>query len=237
MLNKIVIGLIIFFTVLSIKNNHLQYKKAYIDEYKYNYKNQINRFYMNSWYSNTNNFNGIITSIKTTVFDTLKSYFYVCDSIIRIDNFDKNFNPVNTYIYYLNKNECYVINDKLKAYKYKKIPVTNYNNDNIIKTKIFKYINGKKCFLWKIKHENKIYSYWVTGKNYNFYYKICGLFYNKNKATSIFASSKFKGIMPMLVEERTKLRQIISQYKITQIEPAVIDYSVFKIPKNYKLIN
>ncbi len=224
--------------IKKINNEQLPLNQSLLAEnIENNFDKQINQFFTSSWESKHKNFNGIITRIKTTVFDTTKTIFYVCDSIVRIDNYYRNSKLINSVIYNLNKNEYYIINDNLKMYKYIKLPKKYFKNDTIIKTRVMKYINDKKCFLWKIKKDNKIYSYWVTGSNYNFYNKTCSLYYNKDKAISVFASAKLKGVMPMLAEERTNLRELICQYKITNIEPAIIDNSIFEIPSNYKLIN
>ena len=232
-----ILSFVLFLSAFVFNNKTDAGKPLSAETINNSYNQQMERFFISSWGNNNQNFNGIITQEKTTMFDTVKSIFYVCDSIVRIENFDKNQKLKDVYIYYLNKNEYYIINDKLKKYKFAKIPKINYSRKNIIKTRTSKYINDKKCFLWKIKQDNKIFSYWVTGREYNFFYKICNLYYRRNKTISSFASTDIKGIMPMISEERTKLRKIISRIEITNIEPATIDKSVFEIPKSYKLIN
>lgn len=238
-INIIILSLLLIGIISSSKNFFDDSNKNFLEgKNNISFDKSIIDYTIGNWADKKRPFNGLIISKRITKYDTVKTFFYVSDTIVRIDEFNINNNIMNTLIYDFNKKEYCVLNDKVKKVKFIKIKKHNTTIINIKKTKMFKYINGYKCFLWKYKLDNKIYSHWVTGKNFEFFTKLKCLYFHKDNLLSTFSlSADIDGVMPMLSEERTKLRGIIKVNKIIKIEEKCFDKSIYEIPKDYEIIH
>ena len=203
--------------------------------------NNYTAYSNDTWEKNRSNFEGIITQINTTMYDTVKYMYYVTDTAVRVDVINKYNETKNTLIFDFIAEIAYVVDyDKevYKVYKNKNSQLTGSE----LELKICdnsKKINNYDCFLWRINDEelDTEISYWVNGKSFSFYSRMLSIWNKKDKKSNFFLCLKDnEGVLPMQILERTKLREIISESKIIKIENSIIDKSVVTIPEYFTAI-
>jgi hypothetical protein len=186
-------------------------------------------------------FEGSITMVKQSVYDTVYYTYYVSNGRIRIEEKDKSNEVKMVYIVNINKEEVYIINPSKKMYtKLKKITSDNQEQQQFIikKTDNYKLINGVRCYQWRVKniHRNTEITYWVAQKNFDFFDKMVKVLNKTDKSWEFFNNiPNAAGYFPMLYVERTLLRDEKMRTAVLKIEPHRIDSSIFQIPKDYML--
>ncbi|MCX7986783.1 MAG: DUF4412 domain-containing protein [Bacteroidales bacterium] len=186
-------------------------------------------------------FEGSITWIKQSPYDTTFYTYYISNDRIRIEEKDNKKNIRHVYLININKEEVFIIDPAKKMYtKLKKSTSRSKDANHFIvkKTNNYKIIKGVKCYQWRVKnvHRNCEITYWVAQKNFDFFDKMVKVLNNTDKGWEYFNSIPHSsGYFPMLYEERTLLRDKRMQTSVIKIEQHRIDSSIFQIPKDYIL--
>ena len=105
--------------------------------------------------------------------------------------------------------------------------------DNVRNTK---YINGYKCYQWRVKNvkENSEVAFWVAYDNFDFFTEFLKLWNRREKHARYFLQiPNTVGYFPMLSVERTILREEKQRLKVTKIIKKPISNSMFEIPKGF----
>ncbi|MGC8803030.1 MAG: DUF4412 domain-containing protein [Bacteroidales bacterium] len=189
-----------------------------------------------SW---ANSFEGSITWVKQSLYDTTFYTYYISGDRIRIDEKDSRNEVRRVYLVNIAKEDVYIIDPSRKMYtKLKKMLSAPKESKHFVvkKTDNFKIIKGVKCYQWRVKnvHLNSEITYWVAQKNFDFFDKMVKVLNQTDKSWEFFNSiPQSSGYFPMLYEERTLLRDKKMKTFVLEIEQHRIDSSVFNIPKDY----
>ncbi len=197
--------------------------------------------YMSFLSLNANNFEGSITWLKQSLYDTTYYTYYVSQNRIRIEEKDVHFSVRKIYIINIEKEDVFIIDPIKKMYTKlnKNKDFRKETNQFIVnKTDNYKVIKGVKCYQWRVKNvqRNTEVTYWVAQKNFDFFEKMVKILNNTDKSWDYFnCIPQNSGFFPMIYEERTLLRDKKSQMSVLKIELHHIDSSLFKIPQGYTL--
>ena len=190
-------------------------------------------------------FEGEVSYVKTSFSDTLYYVYTIKDDCVRIDEYDKYKRAMKAYIVNLEDKSVMVINPNKQVYtRLESFPVTDKYTQNmqVLHTGHYKYIKGYKCSQWRVKNieENTEITYWVTGDNFNFYTPMSQVAMTLEEHFLFFKAlpqSKMRGVLPMLIENKTLLRAPKSTFSVTEIKSHPVDSSVFNISQYQKFEN
>ncbi len=192
---------------------------------------------------NKENFEGIITYKKETMFDTVFYNYYIKDKKVRIDYIQKNGKLQKYKIIDFGKGEYKVVNPDKKLYVQSFITITKYpehKNLEISKTGNYKTINDKVCFQWivKDKSQNSVVTYWVYDIGYKYFSNILEVLDETEKISLYFIHiPDTGGYVPLLSEERSYLREERMKMSSQKIMKVSVDDNIFEVPKGYVLFN
>jgi hypothetical protein len=187
-------------------------------------------------------FEGKITIIKESCFDTTYFTYYVSANKIRIDEYNSSKLLINSYLINTINEEVFAVNTDMKLYtKLQKRSCTESSNDDytINKTTNYKEINGVKCYQWRVKNreKNTEIAYWVNKNDFTFFDKMVKILNNTNCSWEFYNHiPKSTGCLPMLSVERNLVRDEKNRTQVLQISRKPIESSVFIIPSDYKLL-
>jgi hypothetical protein len=196
-----------------------------------------------SYSQNKENFEGIITYKKETMFDTVFYNYYIKDKKVRIDYIQKNGKLQKYKIIDFGKGEYKVVNPDKKLYVQSFITITKYpehKNLEISKTGNYKTINDKVCFQWivKDKSQNSVVTYWVYDIGYKYFSNILEVLDETEKISLYFIHiPDTGGYVPLLSEERSYLREERMKMSSQKIMKVSVDDNIFEVPKGYVLFN
>jgi hypothetical protein len=186
-------------------------------------------------------FEGSITMVKESFYDTTFFTYFVSDGRIRIEECNSKKELQTVYLVNTNREEVFVINPLKKMYtKLKKLKNSTVKDNyfTIKKTDNYKIIQGVKCYQWRVKNceMNSEISYWVTQKNFNFFEKMVKVLNQTDRSWEFFNRiPNSQGFFPMLYVERNLLRDEKMRTAVLQIQTHPLDTSIFSIPKGYKM--
>jgi hypothetical protein len=188
-------------------------------------------------------FEGSITFVKQTLYDTTYSTFLVKDNLVRIDEKNTKRQVLQSVIVDIQKQNITALCPSQKLYtNVKKNTVTGTASDGvqIIKTKNYKYIDGFKCYQWRVRNVNlnSEISYWVCESGFDFFNSVVALL-SKTDDYSKYCNNFDKvpqnsGFFPIMTVERTLLRDEKMTINVQHISHRPVDDKMFKIPSNYK---
>ena len=189
-------------------------------------------------------FEGKIDVVKKTLSDTVYYSYSIKKTNIRVDQFDKNKRLQRSYIINLQDSSMFAINHSAKLYTQVAVDTTTKKTKSsveVINTGIFKYINGYKCYQWRVKDvsKNTEVAYWVAGENFDFFAPMASIWKNVDSDYLYFLAlpiTSTPGQMPLLTEHRTLMRDNKASYAVTEIEKSVVKEETFTIPKNFSKI-
>ncbi|HPM12830.1 MAG TPA: DUF4412 domain-containing protein [Bacteroidales bacterium] len=192
--------------------------------------------------SYSQNFEGRIDVVKRTLSDTLYYSYTIKNNFIRIDEYDTYKRLKQFYIINIKDSTITALNPNQKLYSKVDVQQLHANKQSdydIINTGIYKYINGYKCYQWRVrnKSQNSEISYWIASDSFNFYTPMAGISAYIDDSFLAFMSlptNTMKGEMPMLIESRTLLRVEKSSHIVTNITRSHVDLSLFSIPNFYQ---
>ena len=189
-------------------------------------------------------FEGQIDFVWEKYQDTTTYSYIVKGRKVRFEPHDKcNCKENNWIIFDLDAQTITAFEATRKIYKnidvkeYVKEPEKDFKiiaGDNVKNTK---YINGYKCYQWRVKNvkENSEVAFWVTNDNFDFFTDFLKLWNRREKHARYYLQiPNTYGYFPMLSVERTVLREVKQRLKVTQIKKIPIPDSMFEIPKGFK---
>ncbi|HEY9123240.1 MAG TPA: DUF4412 domain-containing protein, partial [Bacteroidales bacterium] len=184
-------------------------------------------------------FEGKITMVKQSYYDTTYFTYYVSNDRIRIEEYNKSKELQQVYLVNINKEEVFVINPQKKIYtKLNKVPANkNSEHFQVKKTHNSKNIKGVQCYQWRVKNKecNTEISYWVAKQNFDFFEKMVQVLNKTDKSWEYFNKiPNTQGFFPMLYEERTLLRDEKNKTAVLNIEKKKVDSMKFVIPNDYQ---
>lgn len=189
-------------------------------------------------------FEGQIDLVKHSVSDTAYLKYSIKGDQIRVDEFDKYKRLQRYFIVNVMDRSVLAVNPLKKMYtNISPKSITDLKNDKdfqVIKSDNYQMINGYKCFQWRVKNinQNTEISYWIAEDNFSFFSSLIKTWDNSDKAQDFYLLiPDVEGRMPMLMVERTLVRDEKNRIAVTNINKLKIDDSLFVIPKTYKQLN
>lgn len=186
-------------------------------------------------------FEGTITLVKQTYYDTTFYTYLVADGKIRIEEYNSKKNLQNVYIINTNNNQVLIINPGRKIYTKLNSKLQENAEEKtftITKSTNSKIINGITCYQWRVKNRDKNteISYWVTQNDFDFFEKMVKILNHTDRSWEFFNHiPQTQGYMPMLSVERNLVRDEKMRTSVIEINRRNIDTSIFKVPTDYKL--
>lgn len=191
----------------------------------------------------TEPFEGSIDLIYISQYDTTYVTYFVKQSQVRVDKFDKNRKHIETVLLNLDKDLIFVVSPSRKLYteiKYTPGDKSKNNKFDVLKSENTRPIIGQECQQWRVKNneKNTEICYWVSDGQYDFFEKFVVLFNTVDKTYEFYEKiPDTKGYFPLLVEERTLLRADKSKLMVQKINNRQLNQSYFDIPADYEKIS
>jgi hypothetical protein len=159
-------------------------------------------------------------------------------NFIRIDEYDKYKRLQEYYIINVKDSTITALNPNQKLYSkidVQRLHASKQSDYDIINTGIYKYINGYKCYQWRVrnKSQNSEITYWIASDSFDFFTPMAGISASIDDSFLFNVIRLFEG-MPMLIESRTLLRVDKATYTVTNIVRTRVDLSMFSIPNFYQ---
>jgi len=187
------------------------------------------------------NFEGSITFVKKSFYDTTVHHYFVKNDRIRIDKYEQQGGKlIEALLVDLQEESVTAINPQKKLYRPlsivsgKKVPRDDFK---VIKTKNFRRINGIKCYQWRVKNKklNSEIAYWVAPTHFGFYSDLLKLLKRTERTYRFFMQIPDNdGYFPMLSVERTLLRDERERLVVEDIVRDKLSDALFKIPDDYR---
>jgi hypothetical protein len=190
--------------------------------------------------ANASNFEGSITFVKKSYYDTTYLHYYIKNERIRIDQYNrKGGQLIETLMVDLREKSLIAVNPGKKLYRPLSIRPDEHPADKdfeVIKTRNFRMINGRKCYQWRVRNRrlNSEIAYWVTHMDYRFFDDLLMLLRRTERAYRFFVQIPGNdGYFPMLMVERTLLRDERERVVVDKINRERLNDSLFQIPDDY----
>lgn len=188
-------------------------------------------------------FEGSMTFVKMTHYDTTYFAYHVKEQYIRIEEMTKARDVSRVYIIDTKNRAMVAMHPKRKLFT--TIHVTPYmyatNPDiEVIRTSNKRRIRGINCTQWRVRNqkENTEITYWVANEEFYFYRELIEIVNGIDKINYYFMQIPgAEGFMPMLTEERDLLREKRTHIEMIEIERKSIDPKIFSIPSDFKLFS
>lgn len=191
-----------------------------------------------------NQFEGRISMVKNTCYDTTYVNIYIKDTKVRIEEYDKT-NSVDMILLYDFKEESlFILNPSKKLYTEEYIPVTKEmmqpdSNFVVLKTENSKIINGQLCYQWRVKnrYQNSEVAFWVVNNDIYIFNEVLNYLRRTNNIFNYFSIIPgTEGFFPILSVERTLLRKEKNRVLVTGIRQEKLQDNLFSIPSNYEFV-
>ncbi len=188
-----------------------------------------------------NHFEGQITFVRKSFYDTTYLQYYIKQDRIRIDKYEEKGGPlIQTLLVDLEKETVTAVNPEKKLYRPLNISSGGSGKKShfeVIKTNNFRRIKGIKCYQWRVRNEklNSEIAYWVTKKRFGFFDDLFDLLKRTERTYHFFSQIPGnEGYFPMLAVERTLLRDERERLEVKNINRNKLSESLFIIPDNYR---
>jgi len=187
-------------------------------------------------------FEGEILFAKETSIDTSFYAYKIKEDLIRVEFLDKKFQMINYSIINVSQKTILAVNPNRKLYV--EIPVHLWKSDKdsvnykIIKSDNYQIIKGYKCFQWRVqnKKEDTEFSFWVCKDFYSLFSNYSKINNSSDKSNAYFLNiTDTDGFFPMLIVERSLLREMRMQSSVISIIKRSLPPSLFEIPADYRL--
>ncbi len=193
--------------------------------------------------SSASGFEGNITLVKQTFYDTTYLTFTVKEKLVRIDEKNAKYEVIQSLIIDLQGKKITALSPSQKLFT----TIQKFNEGSnsqkdytVIKSENFKYIEGKKCFLWRVRNSNlnMEISFWVFESDFSFFNEVISLL-SHNQDYSRFCLyfdqiPNTQGYFPMLMVEKTLLRDEKMKVTVQHINRRKVDSRLFIVPSEYK---
>jgi hypothetical protein len=186
-------------------------------------------------------FEGSMTFVKMTHYDTTFFAYHVKDQYVRIEEMNRKKEVSRVYIIDTHNRAMVALHPNRKLfttlhvnpYKYALNP-----NSEVIITKNRRRIQGILSTQWRVKNaqENTEITFWVANEEFYFYRNLIEIVNNIDKINFYFMQIPgAEGFMPLLTEERNLLREKRTHIELVEIDKKKLDPKLFSIPADYKL--
>ena len=187
-------------------------------------------------------FEGSISLIRETVYDTTYISIFVKNAMVRVDERDTKHRLVSSHIVNIDKEEVFALSFSKQLYAKLSVnsPYKNNPSQTISKTPNHKQINGKTCYQWRVRDEqmNTEVAYWMYESEFDFFAKLLHLLRRTEYSLSVLSAiPDAEGYLPMLAEERTLLRKEKLKVRVVSIEQNTQSNRLFTIPSHFKSAN
>mgnify|MGYP006292163777 CR=1 FL=1 len=193
-----------------------------------------------SVYSSSNTFEGYISFVKETHYDTIHITFHVKDEKVRIDQHFNDGTILNSLLIDIPKEEVVAVDPVKKMYRVLNLSEEtrkiSANRFVIKKTGNHKMIEGKECYQWRVKDKttNSEIAYWVTQNNLDFMNDVIQLISKTDRIYKFFSLIPgTDGFFPVLSVERTLLRKERQRIMVQSINHQDVKDHLFTIPSSY----
>lgn len=186
-----------------------------------------------------NSFEGHISFVKKTYFDTVYINFYIKENKARISYYSKDGVLLHSLLADIDEETVFAIDPERKMYKQLNIREESHLNTErlkIIKSGNFRQVNGVKCYQWRVRDRktNSEIAYWVAQKDLDFMNELISLIARTDKIYQFFSEiPSTDGYFPMLSVERNLLRKERQRIMVREIVSKEMDDSLFAIPETY----
>jgi hypothetical protein len=191
----------------------------------------------------TSDFEGSIIFVKKTLYDTTYFYFLVKHNLVRIDEKNARNEIIQSLIVDTKTKNIIALSPSQKLYtNIYKNRISLPNESMVNKTNNFKYIDGYKCTLWRVRNStfNTEVSLWAYPGNLTFYSEVTELL-GKTEDYAQYCNyfnivPGNSGFLPILVIERTLLREEKFRIQLKELRHQKLNDQVFQVPKDYKCL-
>jgi hypothetical protein len=199
-------------------------------------------FFSHSVSSNSKEFEGNISFVRESVFDTTRINILVKGNYIRVDEYNNQNVLLSSHLINLPEEKVIAISHEQKLYT--NVPVvskreTHTSNLSIRKTENHKEINGHICYQWRVKdiQRNTEIAYWVAEERFSFFETLLRLLNRTEHSLKVFCEiPNSEGFFPFLTEERTLLRKDKLRIGVVEINEKNLNPALFQIPEGYKAV-
>lgn len=191
---------------------------------------------------NAAEFEGKISMIKESCFETCYFNYYISKNNIRIEELNSKKELKGVYLIKLDSEEVFLLLPGKETYtKLKKRRQAHEAQNQYVtkKTGNFKFINGAKCYQWRVKNKarNTEFAYWVIQNDFGFFEKMIKVMNQHDLSWEFFNRiPDSQGFFPMVSEERNLVRDKRMTTEVLQIKRKRIEPSMFFIPSEYKFL-
>ena len=195
--------------------------------------------------SKANGFEGNITLVKQTFYDTTYYTYSVRENLVRIDEKNTKFQIMQSLIINLQDKKITALSPTQKLFTTIQTVSRSsilQKDFTVIKSEDFKVIDGQKCYLWRIRNPNLNIeiSFWVFGSDFGFFNQVIDILScteDYSKYCLYFDQiPDSQGFFPMLMVEKTLLRDEKMKVSVQSIDRRKIDRRLFMIPNEYKCL-
>jgi len=185
-------------------------------------------------------FEGKISFIRESVFDTTFISIMVKGKMVRIDEHDPYDRLISRRIVNMENGSVIALSPDKKMFTQVatiETPKNKGENVRVMKTGNSKQINGYTCYQWRVKDplRNTEVAYWVAKERFDFFEKLLVLLNRTESSLSLYQIIPDKdGYFPMLTEERTLLRKEKVRIAVVKISESNLNPKIFEIPKDYQ---
>ncbi len=195
-------------------------------------------FYFLPFHLYAQSFEGILEIKQTSLNDTSFFVYKIKNNKVKINKIDKNKKIKSYRLINLTDGHIFEINPDRRLYCEIPDKYTHGEKDRleILKTQNHQNLLKQKCYQWRVKNESKNteIAYWVIETGYSFFYKLLTIENKAEKYTQYFRQiPECKGALPVLITERSSLRQFRMEIEITKLLAMPINDSEFTLPNNY----
>lgn len=191
---------------------------------------------------NAAEFEGKISMVKESCFETSYFNYYISKNNIRIEELNSKKDLKGVYLIKLDSEEVFFLLPGKETYtqlKKKRLAHEALEQYVIKKTDNYKLINGTKCYQWRVKNKarNTEFAYWVIQNDFDFFEKMIKVMNQHDLSWEFFNRiPDSQGFFPMVSEERNLVRDKRMTTEVVQIKRKRIEPSMFSIPADYKFL-
>lgn len=183
-------------------------------------------------------FEGTITYVKTTLDDTSYFAYHIKGLKVRVDGLSDDFSLLNSVILDLEEGTKTAIDVSRQLYSriqpYRQ-PVVEGIQVNAERQNT-KTVAGYQCEQWLLMDQsnNTVLTYWMADLNYPYFQQLLELKGASDRISSYFISfTPPNGFVPLAAVERSLLRTERSRIEAISVEEKTLEDSLFEIPDNY----
>jgi hypothetical protein len=181
-------------------------------------------------------FEGKISLLKVTPYDTTRINLYIKGDEVRVDIFDCENKLLHSTLVDLKSKEVIMLSQKQHAFFIPATPTPCHAELVVNKSQNHKVIDGINCYQWRVKQSSNRdeSAYWVAKIKMDFFAKLLSLYDPTESNIKAFLKiPDHAGFFPLVYEERTFLRQEKVRITVKEIIHTKIESKLFEVPCSY----